>query len=158
MENYKKIIKENNTDIPDPKPDVLRIKDLHSWYKHLRGGVIAYPLLARGEEPRYGFDKRLTDPNQDNFHWRIVMGYNLDSYCIKLNDSSEDYFRVPDEIKDYMKKFPISLDGNFSSTERGFEQVDLCVKQCINFWNGLDNISHIEKDFDIDVIKVKINL
>jgi len=131
-------------EMPDPKKDIERISTLHSWYKHLGEFTKAYPLLIQGEEARYSFDTCYTDENRKNFHWTVVMDYALDNYGIKLDDS-DDYYKIPDTLKDLMKCFPIYLDHDFgnNSTEKGQFLLLQCEMLCRDFWNELTNLKII---------------
>lgn len=138
MQEYTEFVLKHNQEMPDPTQNILRISDLHSWYKHLGNFTKAYPLLAQGEEPRYGFDPRFTDENRKNFHWRIVMTDNIDRYPIKISDDAK-YQLIPDDIKEFMKKYPIYLNSGFSSqdTENAKFLRLMCKNMCEEFWNGL---------------------
>lgn len=164
MERYTKFVLEHNQTMPDPTEDIVRISDLHSWYKHLEDFTKAYPLLIQGEEPAYSFRPEFTDENQKNFHWVIVMDYNIDEYCINISgdnignehehndididnskDNSEDnnmYEYIPDDVKQFMMKYPIYLDADFSSQNNDKSRFlrHICKKMCEEFWCGLTNL------------------
>lgn len=136
LQNYAEFVFSNNDVMSDPEPDVCRIAGLHSWYKHLNSNTIAYPLLQRGEEPRYSFDHRYTDPNQDNFHWTVVMDVSLKHYHANLGSGPSP---IPHELKEFMKKFPIELNPNFSNVNLEVPNIlrKRCTDACVEFWNEL---------------------
>lgn len=138
MDKYVKFVFDNNSQMPDPEKDILRFSDLHSWYKHLDNFNIAYPLLLRGEEPRYSFDPNFDDKDQLNFHWRIVFEHNLSYYNIVMNDTEEPN-NIPDDIIKFMKQFPIYLDNDFcpSNDPKSRFLRHICKKMCENFWDEL---------------------
>ena len=138
MEKYIDFVFDQNETMPPCEEDILRISRLHSWYKHLVGGVKAYPLLLQGEEPRYSFDTRFTDPNKKNFHWRIIMDYHMNDYGIMIENNGI-YVQIPEKLKDLMKKFPIALDENFLpfDIEKSIMQRKECAIQCEKFWKEL---------------------
>ena len=141
MDSYKNFVLSQNEKMPDPEADILRIASLHSWYKHLYSGVKGYPLLIRGEEPRYSWNPQFTDPDQSNFHWTIVMDYSIDNYHVNFGSTSSSYVPIPDEVKEFMRKFPINLDQNFSNDDvfpESVEQCANCVSACKEFWNALN--------------------
>lgn len=137
-------IVDNLDEMPDPKEDIERISTLHSWYKHLGEFTKAYPLLIQGEEPRYDFSPSLTDENKKNFHWTVIMDYALDGYGIKIDDS-DNYYKIPDSLKDLMKCFPIYLDRDFghNSTDKGQFLLLECEMLCREFWNELTNLKKV---------------
>ena len=136
MNTYSEYIFEHNIVIPNPKKDIFRFSDLHSWYKHLSDFDKAYPLLLQGEEPRYSFDTSYTDLEQNNFHWRIILESNLNTYNVKINEKS-DYQPIPEDIKQFMKKFPIYLDNDFCQSKEAKPTFlrHICKKMCEEFWN-----------------------
>lgn len=146
METYCEYIFEHNKCMPNPEEDVFRFADLHSWYKHLHDFDKAYPLLLQGEEHRYDFDPQYTDKNKKNFHWRIVLACNLDKYGVKISDNSE-YVLIPEDIKQFMKKFPIYLDNDFcqSNNPKARFLRHICVKMCEEFWNELQELNKLSK-------------
>jgi hypothetical protein len=139
MEKYINFVFKHNNIIPPCEADILRISGLHSWYKHLAGGVIAYPLLMIGEEPQYQWSPNQSDDNEHSFHWRIIMDYHIEWYGIKLDDGNE-YVHIPNDLLYFMKQFPIHLDGNFSPNLEYIESViqrERCKEMCEAFWNEL---------------------
>src|SRR5437867_4186698 len=98
LQDYASYIVKNNSKMPDPKKDAERFSNLHSWYKYLYNFTIAYPLLLKGEEPRYDFDRWFSDDNQENFHWRFVLEHNLNTYYFNENSRT-----IPEEILLFMK-------------------------------------------------------
>lgn len=139
LKKYADYVLSNNKEMPNPISDAERFSDLHSWYKHLGEFTIAYPILLKGEEIRYSFDPDLTDDNQNKFHWRFVLEDNLNSYKMELGDNN--YINIPEEIKDFMKKYPIYLDKEFNnSSEIGKYQIKTCNYVAEMFWNELIKI------------------
>ena len=142
MDGYVKFVLKHNQTMPDPTEDILRISDLHSWYKHLGDFTKAYPILIQGEEPAYSFSSEFTDADQNNFHWAIVMDYNMDRYTTKLSDNDNDdenEYYLTSDIQEFMKKYPIYLDYDFCSineSKSNFLRL-ICKKMCEEFWNGL---------------------
>lgn len=138
MEEYVEFVLENNQTMPDPTEDILRISDLHSWYKHLGDFTKAYPILLQGEEAAYSFRPDFTDQDQKNFHWGIVMEYNMDHYNIKISEDKK-YQCIPNDIQEYMKKYPIYLDHDFCSNNSDKPRFlrHMCKKMCEEFWDGL---------------------
>ncbi len=151
MKKYIEYVFKHNAKMPECKQDIERISTLHSWYKHLaKAPVMAYPLLMIGEEPKYPFNPHFTCEDQSEFHWRIIMDYNVNGYTIKLGDDCE-YEQIPGDVAVYMQKFPIKLTASFAESA---EQHKICEQMCIAFWEGLfvyDTSSHAVKD--ITVIK-----
>lgn len=138
MEDYVEFVLKNNQTMPDPTEDIVRISNLHSWYKHLGDFTKAYPLLVQGEEPAYSFSPDFTDENQKNYHWAIVMDYGLDNYGAKISEGDE-YYLIPDDIQAFMKKYPIYLDSDFCSNDNAKSNFlrHVCKKMCEEFWDGL---------------------
>jgi hypothetical protein len=139
LKTYANFIFETNKIMPPTEQDILRISDLHSWYKHLSKFQKAYPLLIQGEEPRYSFSPCFTDPNQKNFHWTVIMDYNIDNYYITV-DGKE--IEISDDIKKFMKKFPIYLNNHFCSSDDPLSQflLQICNKMCHEFWDELKKL------------------
>jgi hypothetical protein len=146
MERYAKFVLQNNQTMPDPTEDIIRISELHSWYKHLGNFNKAYPILLQGEEARYSFSPDFTDNNQKNFHWGIVMDYSMNHYNIKISED-EKYQCIPKDIQEYMIKFPIYLDHDFcnSDTVKPKFLRHMCKKMCEEFWDGLGKYQNIKK-------------
>lgn len=141
MEEYIDFVIENNMSMPEWKNDIERFSDLHSWYKHLGKFDIVYPLLRCGEEPRNSFDPSFTDLNQNNFHWTLVLDYNIDNYAIKINDT-DDYVDIPDDLKKFMKQFPIYLNNDFGPQENEINHFFRVMigEMCERYWNELISI------------------
>lgn len=138
MDKYIDFVFDHNSDMPECKKDIIRISELHSWYKHLGKFEKAYPLLMQGEEPRYPFDLQFTDENQNNFHWTIIMDYNIDEYIIKVCDT-EKLQPIPQTIKNFMKRFPIYLDYDFNSCDNDKSNFLrwCCEQMCTEYWENL---------------------
>lgn len=94
--------------------------------------------MQQGEEPRYNFDPKFTDPDQKNFHWTVVMDYSIHNYKVKFR-TNKGYVPIRDEVKEFMMKFPINLDGNFSEGdhEKPVAQRAECIERCQEFWTAL---------------------
>ena len=133
MNEYTKFVLDSNSKMPDPTKDIIRFSKLHSWYKHLGKFEKAYPLLAQGEEPRYDFDPSYTDLNQNNFHWRIILEYNMTDYKIMMPDGN--CVQISDDVMSFMKRFPIYLNNTFSP-DANFQILN-CQQMCNEFWNGM---------------------
>jgi hypothetical protein len=89
----------------------------------------------KSEEPQYGFNPYYSDKNQNNFHWRIILEWNVEKYPIQINNIY--YKNIDKDIIDFMKQFPIELDANFHETN--YDQINNCVVACNKFWNALMN-------------------
>ena len=134
---YSKELFEKNKTIPNAVKDAERFSKLHSWYKHLVEPTSAYPILLKGEEPAYSWFPDFEDPNQENFHWRFILEYYLDTYKMDLG---EEYKCIPDEIQNFMKKFPIKLNNNFGDGSIDHDhQIEECKEMANKFWNELKN-------------------
>jgi hypothetical protein len=138
MNDYLEYVFKNNNCMPNPRGDVKRMAGLHSWYKKLNNKTVAYPLLTRGEEPKYQICSSYTDDNQNNFHWRLVFDLSIhqNMYGIQIEDNI--YNPIPSDIITFMKKFPIPLNSSFSPSNT--EQINECERQCKAFWNELHNM------------------
>jgi len=141
LKDYIEFVLKNNNKMPKSEEDVLRISGLHSWYKHLSSFQKAYPLLIKGEEPRLSFDPQFSDENQENFHWTIIMDYNIDNYNIKIND---EYVEIPNKVKEFMKKFPIYLNNEFSPCDKPLPKflLKICNEMCKEFWNEINKLNN----------------
>lgn len=118
----------DNTDMPDPKKDIDRIITLYS-HDRLGKFIRGYPLLIQ-----------LQDDNFEKFHWTIILEDDLDNYEIKIDDSNE-YHKMSDEIKDYIKFFPIYLDYDFcNNTDKSKFMILQYEKMCKEFWDKFFNI------------------
>ncbi len=151
MQKYRSFVFLNCKEIPDPESDIERFSGLHSWYKRLPAeGVKAFPILLRGEEPRYSFNPSYSDPDQSNFHWTLVFENCIDYaklYVYGTPDLTSDYEEfipdseslIPDELKTFMRRFPIHLSNEFSecSDEKSMTQRNNAVAMCHEFWNAL---------------------
>lgn len=116
-------------DIPDPKKDIDRITKLHSPNDSLGRFTKGYPLLIQ-----------LTDDNSKDFHWTIILDQDLDDYGIKIDDSNQ-YHKISDDIKDFMKSFPIYLDHEFGNdTDKGNFMILQYEMMCKEFWKEFVNI------------------
>ena len=152
MEGYKNNIIANVPAMPDPVKDFKRFSTLHSWYKHLNSFNIAYPVLMKGEEPRYSFDTSFSDSNQENYHWRFIVLDNLEAYGYILNGQEANV--IPKDVLEFMKKYPIYISnrlGNEESDEYKF-QITVCANVCKLFWDDL--MSCEVKDININTKKI----
>lgn len=138
MKKYIEFVFDNNTAMPDCEQDIIRLSSLHSWYKHLGDFTIAYPLLMCGEEPRYSFDPRFTDEDQNNFHWTLVMDYDIDNYRIQISNANK-FITIPNCIKNFMKQFPIYLNGHFSIQSDAINDFFRTTSKnmCAKYWDEL---------------------
>lgn len=108
LAGYAKHILKTVKKMPDPVRDAERFSQLHSWYKHLLEFEKMYPILMEGEEYRYDFDTSYEDKDQSNYHWRFILESNLNYYFLNL-ESVKKPKPIPEDIVEYMKKFPIYI-------------------------------------------------
>lgn len=113
-------------DMPDPKKDIEKISKQYS--NHITSFTKAYPLLIQ-------------DNLSKDFCWTIVLSNELDDYDIKIDDS-EYYHKISDEIKDFIKRFPIYLDHEFGNLDsrKGKFMVLQYEMMCKEFWDEFVNI------------------
>lgn len=119
--NY--VINNVGDDIPDPKKDIDRIITLHSQHDRLGRFTKGYPLLIQQ-----------TDDNSNGFHWTIILDDDLNDYCIKIDDSNQ-YHKISDELKGFIKSFPIYLDSDFGNdTDKNKFMILQYEMMCKAFW------------------------
>lgn len=130
---YAKNVLEVVKEMPDPLPDAERFSTLHSWCKHLDNFNKMYPILMEGEEPRNGMHPSYTDKNKKNYHWRFILEDNINRYHFNLKGFYSKH--IPNDIIDYMKKFPIYVSDEFYIDNKF--QLTICKEMATEFWNGL---------------------
>jgi hypothetical protein len=86
--------------------DINRFSTLHSWYKHLEfkdGGTLYYIWPKRGQQLRYSFDPRVTDPI--GLHWHFIYHRNIESI-------------VDERVRAIVARHPFRLNPFFYHQER----------------------------------------
>lgn len=137
------ILDKTNGKYIDITNDFKRFSQLHSWYKHLSDCDIFYILLLPGEEWRYDFDKRLSDPEQTNFHWHFFQKNEYDW----LEKNPGKYNSVLNkELLILAKKFPTyynhqlyEFNLNYPKTDLSKYQLGIAKKASQNYWQAILN-------------------
>lgn len=154
MEAYVKEILDKNSSMPNPKPDIERFSELHSWYKHLPKFIKVYCLLLKGEEPRNDQDSKFSDENQENYHWWFISEQQLESFIVDSKrkdiviDEDKDYeddelfdiTYIHPEVIEMMKKHPIYFSYDFSNSLKdsaAIFQRHIARKMCKEMWEEI---------------------
>lgn len=114
--------------------DADRFSRLHSWYKHLpqagKGTATYYPILARGQEERYGFSPDVSDWH--GLHWRFVAEEELDIY--RIVGPGKKLVAIPKSVQIIARRHPIPLDNCFGQDDlRGAVQLGRCAEAATAF-------------------------
>ena len=146
LNEYFKYIKNNVPILPPVMKDIERFSTLHSWYKHMGKFEIAYPLLLKGEEPRYPFEPRYSDLNQSNFHWRFILSKFTKNYGITINN--QHYEGIPQPILEHMKKYPIYFNNELGTGPSHLFQLKTCENVCELFYEDIVRDAVTQREMD----------
>lgn len=146
FQKYKDYIRKNVREVPNFEKYVDMWSNMHSWYKHLYGGVTAYPLICYASiqgkiefQPIIVF-RRLND---DRFKAILYAHFIENKDPSRVNFPSEDCLNVMNSLFEYLEKnYSFVMDTNFGGcNKQDEEQQKICVQQFTKLWNDINNPS-----------------
>jgi len=135
---------------PDPTKDAERFSNLHSWYKHLGSFQKAYPILMKGEEPQNNFAPSYLNLDQENYHWRFILDYNLEGYGLDYGNVQLN--EIPNDVMNFAKRFPIYISYHLGDEINDAHKFHItnCKMMAMEFWDELQKIAEKEVSKDIE--------